>query len=66
DPGVIVVSGVIPERFVDAKRDLTALAADFRLAIGGAGAAPEIAEAIGAHYLGEDPVTAADALAAVR
>jgi MerR family transcriptional regulator, light-induced transcriptional regulator len=66
EPAVVVVSGVIPERFVDAKHDLAALAADFRLAIGGAGAAPEIAEAVGAHYLGDNPVTAADALAAVR
>jgi DNA-binding transcriptional MerR regulator len=66
DPAIVVVSGVIPERFVDATRDLEALAAEFRVAIGGAGATDEIAEAVGAHYLGDDPVTAAERLARVR
>ena len=66
DPEIVVVSGVIPERFVDATRDLQALAAEFRLAIGGAGATDEIAAAVGAAHLVDDPVTAADGLVPVR
>jgi MerR family transcriptional regulator, light-induced transcriptional regulator len=63
-PAAVVVSAVMPARFADALDGMRALAADFPLAIGGAGAGAALAKRIGAVHLDGDPVTSAARVAA--
>ena len=61
-PDVVVLAATRPERFDALTADLTRLAGKASLAIAGTGATPELAEAVGAHLLTGDPVTAAEQL----
>lgn len=61
--GAVVLTAVDPGRLRDVEAELTALASRTRLAIGGAGAQPELVERIGAVLLDGDPVAAAAAFA---
>jgi len=61
-PDVVVLAATRPERFDALTADLTRLAGKAPLAIAGTGATPELAEAVGAHLLTGDPVTAAEQL----
>ena len=58
-PELVVVAATVPERLVAIDADLAQLADLAPLALGGAGASPELAMEIGAHLLMGDPVTAA-------
>jgi MerR family transcriptional regulator, light-induced transcriptional regulator len=62
-PDLVVVTATTGERFDDVIADLSRLAVLAPLALGGAGATPEIAAAIGAQLLLGDPVTAAERIA---
>ena len=55
----VVLSAITPERFVEAREGIRALAARTRVAIGGAGASEALAEALGAELLPDDVVTGA-------
>ena len=59
-PDLVVVTATTGERFDGAIADLSRLAVLGPLALGGAGATPEIAAAVGAQLLLGDPVTAAE------
>jgi len=59
-PDLIVLAATVPERFDGLTEQLSRLARVAPLAIAGAGASQEIASAIGAQLLTEDPVTAAE------
>jgi MerR family transcriptional regulator, light-induced transcriptional regulator len=59
-PDLVVVTATTGERFDGVVADLSRLAVLAPLAIGGAGATPEIAAAVGAQLLVGDPVTAAE------
>jgi DNA-binding transcriptional MerR regulator len=59
-PDLIVLAATTPERFDGLTEQLSRLARVAPLAIAGAGASQEIADAIGARLLTEDPVTAAE------
>ena len=62
----VVVMGVLQSGpLARAVPSLAALGTDTRVLIGGAGAAPVLVAAAGATRLGDDPVRAADAIAAV-
>jgi DNA-binding transcriptional MerR regulator len=58
-PDLVVLAATNAERFDGLTEDLTRLARTAPLAIAGAGATRAIADAIGAHLLTDDPVTAA-------
>ena len=58
-PELVVVAATVPERLVAIDADLAQLADVAPLALGGAGASPELAMEVGAHLLVGDPVTAA-------
>jgi methanogenic corrinoid protein MtbC1 len=58
-PDLVALSAVTPERFTDVNWQLSELADLGPLALAGAGATPAIAQAVGAHLLDDDPVTAA-------
>jgi MerR family transcriptional regulator, light-induced transcriptional regulator len=58
-PELVVVSGIKPAGLEREAATLAALARDHRLAIGGAGTSPSLAQAIGCELLGGDPVAAA-------
>jgi methanogenic corrinoid protein MtbC1 len=58
-PDLIVVAATVPERFSAIRADLADLAGVAPLALAGAGASPEAADAVGARLLTGDPVTAA-------
>jgi DNA-binding transcriptional MerR regulator len=60
---LVVLVAALPERFDGVSEELTVLARTAPLAIGGAGATPAVAEAVGAHLLTADPVTAAEEVA---
>jgi MerR family transcriptional regulator, light-induced transcriptional regulator len=62
-PDLVVVSAVVEEPMESQRRALGLLARRHPLAIGGAGASPELARAVGAEHLPEDPVGAARRLA---
>ena len=62
EPDRVVVAASAPDRLDDVLADLAALAQGAPLAIGGAGAAAELAEKAGATLLGGDPVSAAELL----
>jgi methanogenic corrinoid protein MtbC1 len=61
-PDLVVLAATRPERFDGLTADLTRLAGTAPLAVAGTGATPELAEAVGAHLLTGDPVTAAEQL----
>jgi DNA-binding transcriptional MerR regulator len=63
-PVQIVVAALRPEPLLTAADELTELAAEHPLAIGGAGADAAMAERIGARLLDGDPIGAADLLTA--
>lgn len=56
---MIVISATGPEYFSASAEALVKLTRTAPLGVAGAGASSEIANEIGGHYLGEDPVTAA-------
>jgi DNA-binding transcriptional MerR regulator len=58
-PDLVVVAATVPERFTAIRADLADLAGVAPLALAGAGASPEAADAVGARLLTGDPVTAA-------
>lgn len=58
-PDAIVVAALDPEPFERAARQLSKLASESRLLIGGAGAEPAIAKRLRVELLDEDPVRAA-------
>ena len=59
---VVVLAAITPERFVDAREGISALAGRARVAIGGAGASQALAEALGAELLEADVVRGAAGL----
>ena len=59
-PDLVVLVASTPQRFDGLTEDLTRLAGVAPLAIAGAGATGAIADAVGAHLLTDDPVTAAE------
>ena len=59
-PDLIVLAAVTPERFNGMDAHLSRLTRIAPLALAGAGATRAIAQAVGAHLLDEDPVTAAE------
>ena len=59
-PDLVVVTAVEPQLLTAIHSDLTQLAAVAPLAVAGAGASPDIADAVGARMLTGDPVTAAE------
>jgi DNA-binding transcriptional MerR regulator len=62
-PDLVVVTATTGTRFDGTTADLSRLAVIAPLALGGAGATPEIAAAVGAQLLLSDPVTAAEHIA---
>ena len=62
-PELLVVSATTAERFEENAEHLRALATEWPLALGGAGASEAFASAIGAQFLGEDPVAEAEHVA---
>jgi DNA-binding transcriptional MerR regulator len=62
-PSITVVAAVTRERFEESLPILRRVARRHRMAIGGAGADVALARRIGAEYLGQDPVSAAVAVA---
>jgi DNA-binding transcriptional MerR regulator len=61
-PAIVVLSATTPERFLDVAGELSTLASDVRVGIGGAGASAEIAERLGAEWLGGDVIKVAAGL----
>ena len=61
-PAVVVLAAVTPQRFLDTADELAALAAQARLAIGGAGASHALANRLGAESLAGELLEAAGAL----
>ena len=59
-PDLVVVAAVEPALLTAIRADLAHLAAVAPLALAGAGASPDIADAVGARLLTGDPVTAAE------
>jgi MerR family transcriptional regulator, light-induced transcriptional regulator len=57
-PSLIVLSAVVPERFVD-DDGLRALTSRWTCALAGAGATRERSDRVGARHLDQDPITAA-------
>ncbi len=58
-PQLVVLGAMDAQRFLDVADDIRDLSARSRLAIGGAGASPDLARLLGADILVEDPVAAA-------
>ena len=65
DPDLAVLVAAAPERLDGLRADLAALSGVVPVALGGAGASAAVAEAAGARLLADDPVTAAERLAAL-
>jgi DNA-binding transcriptional MerR regulator len=61
-PDLVVLAAATPERFDGTLGDLARLAGTAPLAVAGAGAGPDLAAAVGARLLTDDPVTAAERL----
>jgi methanogenic corrinoid protein MtbC1 len=59
-PDLVMLSAADPERFEQARSDLTELARGWTVALAGPGASTELAAAVGAQYVDADPVTAAE------
>jgi DNA-binding transcriptional MerR regulator len=62
-PALVILSATIAEHARGAQPELRDVARHAPLALAGAGASPATAAAVGARFLGEDPVTAAAAVA---
>src|SRR5271166_6359514 len=65
-PALVVLTAALPEQATGLGEGLQEVARVAPVAIAGNGASTELAEAIGARYLDEDPVTAAATLADAR
>ena len=63
-PSIVVLSAISQQRFRDASEEITALAAQVRVGMGGAGASPALARAMGVELLGGDAIGEAAGLAA--
>ncbi len=63
-PGIVVLSAISGRRFLDASGDIEALRARVRVGIGGPGASPALAQAMGVELLGGDVISEAACLAA--
>ena len=59
-PDLVVLAATLPERLEPLAPQLTSLAQHTPLALAGAGATPELADAVGARLLTGDPVTEAE------
>ena len=59
-PELVTLSAVAPDRFEAIRSDLARLARDRPVAIAGPGASTDFATAVGAEYVADDPVTAAE------
>ncbi len=59
-PDLVVVAATVPEHLTAIRADLAQLADVAPLALAGAGASPDAADALGAELLTGDPVTAAE------
>lgn len=64
-PDLVVLAAVRPAPFAGVHSGLRALAGAWRVALGGAGASPDLAARVGAELLPEGPVDAADRAADV-
>ena len=62
-PALVVLAMTLPSQAADAEAGLVDVAAVVPVAIAGGGASGSLAEAIGARYLSDDPVTAAATIA---
>ena len=62
ESAIVVLSAIAPERFVEARQGISALAGRTRVAIGGAGASEALAGALGAELLPDDVVRGAAGL----
>ena len=60
EPDVVVLSAIHPDRFDAIRSDLARLAGTATVALAGPGASAELADEVGAEYLSDDPVTAAE------
>jgi MerR family transcriptional regulator, light-induced transcriptional regulator len=63
-PSVVVLAALTPAHFRVAAPELTRLAERHEVAIGGAGASPELAAELGARFLPDGPISAAETIAA--
>ncbi len=59
-PDLVVVAATLPDTLGPLRSELAALARRAPLALAGAGATPEIAKAVGARLMADDPVTEAE------
>ncbi|MGZ0152211.1 MerR family transcriptional regulator [Kribbella sp. WER1] len=60
DPDLVMLAASDQARFDTIRPELVRLSQRRRLALAGAGAAPDLAAAVGAEYVADDPVTAAE------
>ncbi|NUR98257.1 MAG: cobalamin B12-binding domain-containing protein [Kribbellaceae bacterium] len=60
EPDLVMLAASDPARFDSVRPELVRLARTASLALAGPGASPDLAAAIGAQYLDNDPVTAAE------
>jgi len=63
-PTIVVLSAISPERFLDAREEISELGARVRVGIGGAGASAALARTVGVEFLGGDAIAEAAGLAA--
>ncbi len=63
-PSIVVLSAISQQRFSDASEEITELAAQVRVGMGGAGASPALARGMGAELLGGEAIGEAAGLAA--
>ena len=61
-PAIVVLAAMTPQRFLDSADELTALAAQTRVGLGGAGASAALADRLGAELLAGELVDVAAAL----
>jgi len=64
DPALVVVSGSTPDLFAAVTEELRRLGAEWPVAVAGRGATQALARRTGARLLADDPILAADRLAA--
>ena len=53
-PAIVVLVAMTPQRFLDSADELTALTAQIRVGLGGAGASAALANRLGAESLGDE------------
>jgi DNA-binding transcriptional MerR regulator/methylmalonyl-CoA mutase cobalamin-binding subunit len=63
-PSIVVLSAISQQRFLDAREEIAELGTQVRVGIGGAGASPALARAMGVELLGGDVIGEAACLAA--